>query len=398
MTSQPIEILNELIRKGVRIQRPETVEIGGGVDPQRIAADCEIYPGCRIYGEKTWIGAGTRLGEEAPVTLDNCQLGELVRIKGGYAKNSTFLDGVQLGSGVQVREACLLEEAASCAHSVGLKQTILFPFVTLGSLINFCDCLMAGGTSRSDHSEVGSSYIHFNYTPNQDKATASLIGDVPRGVMLDQRPIFLGGQGGLVGPARIAYGTVIAAGSIQRGDVLEPHTMVGPGASEARSSAFDGRIYRDIRRKVRNNIIYIANLHALRAWYAFVRQLFMPAELYEGAAARIEMAMAERIKRLGAMAALMETSADILERAAFRADVIGYQRTLAEAWPELASVLGADTDGDARAMSVFLEQIERSGDYLDFVRQCPDVEGGVKWLDSIVQDVMNRSFKLLPKF
>jgi UDP-N-acetylglucosamine/UDP-N-acetylgalactosamine diphosphorylase len=86
-----------------------------------------------------------------------------------------------MGLGGHVREACLLEEQANGAHCVGLKHTILFPFVTLGSLINFCDCLMAGGTSRKDHSEVGSSYIHFNFTPEGDKTTASLIGDVPRG-------------------------------------------------------------------------------------------------------------------------------------------------------------------------------------------------------------------------
>jgi UDP-N-acetylglucosamine/UDP-N-acetylgalactosamine diphosphorylase len=42
-----------------------------------------------------------------------------------------------MGLGAQVREACILEEQASAAHCVGLKQTILFPFVTLGSLINF---------------------------------------------------------------------------------------------------------------------------------------------------------------------------------------------------------------------------------------------------------------------
>lgn len=53
---------------------------------------------------------------------------------------------------------------------------------------------MAGGTSRKDHSEVGSSYIHFNYTPDGDKTTPSLICDVPRGVMLNQPPIFLGRQ------------------------------------------------------------------------------------------------------------------------------------------------------------------------------------------------------------
>jgi len=154
------------------------------------------------------------IGAEAPVTIENCQLGRGVKLKGGYFSGAVFLDGSNMGSGAHVREGTILEEEASGAHAVGLKQTVLLPFVTLGSLINFCDILMAGGASRKDHSEVGSSYIHFNYTPNQDKATASLVGDVPRGVLLNQKSIFLGGQGGLVGPARIAYGCVIAAGGI----------------------------------------------------------------------------------------------------------------------------------------------------------------------------------------
>ena len=38
------------------------------------------------------------------------------------------------------------------------------------------------------------------YTQPRQSHTASLIGDVPGGVMLNRRPIFLGGQGGLVGP------------------------------------------------------------------------------------------------------------------------------------------------------------------------------------------------------
>ena len=80
-----------------------------------------------------------------------------------------------------MRRGTILEEHASCAHTVGLKQTILFPYVTLGSLINFCDCFMAGGTGPRNHSEVGSSYIHFNFSANQDKATASLLGMCPRG-------------------------------------------------------------------------------------------------------------------------------------------------------------------------------------------------------------------------
>jgi bifunctional UDP-N-acetylglucosamine pyrophosphorylase/glucosamine-1-phosphate N-acetyltransferase len=211
-----------LIEKGVNIPNPLSVDIGEEVDIARISGDgVVIYGGCKVYGKKTLIMSGARLGYEGPVTIEECHIGPNVELRGGSFCNSVFLQDANMGYGAEVRDACILEEQANGAHVVGLKHTILFPFVTLGSLINFCDCLMAGGTSRRNHSEVGSSYIHFNYTPNQDKATPSLIGDVPRGVMLNQSPIFLGGQGGLVGPSRLGYGTVIAAGVIYRGDCPE---------------------------------------------------------------------------------------------------------------------------------------------------------------------------------
>ena len=173
------EKIRTLMEKGVRIPNPATLDIGEEVQIDHISGDnVTIYPGCRIYGEKTVISSGCRLGYEAPVTIDNCLLGPSVELKGGFFTGSVFLEKASVGSGAQVREGCLIEEEAGGAHCVGLKQTILFPFVTLGSLINFCDCLMAGGTSRRDHSEVGRSYIHFNFTPYGDKATPSLFADV----------------------------------------------------------------------------------------------------------------------------------------------------------------------------------------------------------------------------
>ncbi|KKN48090.1 hypothetical protein LCGC14_0656220, partial [marine sediment metagenome] len=220
-------LINALIEKGVKIPNPSSVEIGEEVNINLISSeDVTIYTGCKIFGNKTIIMSGVKLGCRSPVTIKNCQLGRNVELRGGYFEGSTFLKGSTFQDGAEVREGCLLEEKSNGAHTVGLKQTILFPFVTLGSIINFCDILMAGGTSRTNHSEVGSSYIHFNYTPNQDKATASLIGDVAYGVMLNQPPIFLGGQGGIVGPSRIGYNTVIAAGVIYRGDCPQGHRLL----------------------------------------------------------------------------------------------------------------------------------------------------------------------------
>ena len=128
-----------------------------------------MYPGCRIYGTDTLILAGARIGYEAPATIDNCYIGPRVCLHGGFFTGAVFLEDAHCGSGAHVRAGTILEEGARCAHTVGLKQAILFPWVTLGSLINFCDIFMAGGTSAINHSEVGSAYIHFNYTPNQDK-------------------------------------------------------------------------------------------------------------------------------------------------------------------------------------------------------------------------------------
>lgn len=206
---------------------PETVHVGPEVDPDRVSGrGVTLHPGCRVSGSETVISAGVTLGAEGPVTAIDVRLGPGASIAAGYAAKTVLLEGASLGSGAHAREGTLLEEQASAAHTVGLKQTILLPFVTLGSLINFCDCLMSGGTSRRDHSEVGSSYIHFNFTPDGDKTTPSLFGDVVHGVLLDQPAVFLGGQGGTVGPVTVGFGSVVAAGSVLRSDV-------GPGSSSS---------------------------------------------------------------------------------------------------------------------------------------------------------------------
>ena len=104
--------IRALIDKGVSIPNPLSLDIGDEVDIDNISAsNVVLYPGTRLYGDKTVIAAGAILGREGTVTVDNCQIGP------------------------QVREACILEEEASGAHCVGLKHTILFPFVTLGTVL-----------------------------------------------------------------------------------------------------------------------------------------------------------------------------------------------------------------------------------------------------------------------
>ncbi len=303
-----------LIAKGVEVRAPWSVDIGPEVDPDRVSGDgVVIHPGCRISGARTVLSAGVTLGAEGPVTLVDCHLGPRVALKGGYAADSVFLDGASLGLGHHAREGTLLEEQANGAHCVGLKQTILLPFVTLGSLINFCDCLMAGGRSRRDHSEVGSSYIHFNFTPEGDKATPSLFGDVPRGALLREEPIFLGGQGGAVGPVQVAYGTVVGAGSILRSDVPVEGQLVVVGPPPSIHQPMSKGAYRALNRSVARNLEYLANLRALRLWYERVRTPFFRAQplgdlVLDGALELLDRAWTERTTRLLAMVAKVEPS------------------------------------------------------------------------------------------
>ena len=391
-----------LINRGVVIPNPLSVEIADSIVPERIAAGVVIHSGCRISGAETSIGSGSEIGGEAPAVIDDCQLGRNVELKGGFFSGATFLDKASMGSSAHVRAGTLLEEESGGAHAVGFKQTIFFPFVTSGSLINFCDALMSGGTSRKNHSEIGSSYIHFNFTPHQDKAAASLIGDVPRGVFLDQAPIFLGGQGGLVGPARITFGVVIPAGAICRRDALDENTLFVPRALSGGSVKYISGAYQDIHRILRNNLVYIGNLRALLQWYRLVRTRAMSGDPYleacrSGAIRRIESGIDERIKRLKELADKMPFSLECArsgKSAALPHEMESRQQTFTERWHEMEAGLLTDPDESVGRASrdAFLnmwEKIPTGGGYIEAVRALPPEarETGTKWLQSIVDNV-----------
>jgi UDP-N-acetylglucosamine/UDP-N-acetylgalactosamine diphosphorylase len=391
-----------LLSRGVVVPCPASVEVGAEVDPERIAPGVVIHTGCRIAGAQTSIGPGSELGAEAPATVEDCQLGARVALKGGYFSGATFLDGANMGSGAHVRAATLLEEEAGGAHAVGLKQTLFLPFVTAGSLINFCDALMAGGTSRRNHSEIGSSYIHFNFTPHQDKATPSLVGDVPKGVMLDRAPIFLGGQGGLVGPVRIAYGTVIPAGLICRQDITDEGGLYTPPPAPGAPRAFRVGAYRAIGRIVTNNLIYIGNTQALKLWYRLVRQRMMTADpfsraCYDGAMGRIDAVLDERIKRLADLSERMVRSLEFARvdiSLALPPALAAQQQALIDRWPEMEPRLRADPvpETGSRERDAFLSSWERIDTATPYIKAVGSLspeakKAGTAWLQAVVDSV-----------
>jgi UDP-N-acetylglucosamine/UDP-N-acetylgalactosamine diphosphorylase len=273
---------------------------------------------------------------------------------------------------------------------------------------------MTGGTSRKNHSEVGSAYIHFNFTPNQDKATPSLMGNVPQGVMLDQQPIFLGGQGGLVGPCRLAFGTVIAAGAIYRKDELRPDRMLIQGAGKGGNLPFVPGVYRGLKRIVLNNIIYIGNIVALNQWYRHVRSQFISDEfsphLLKALVEKSQMVIDERIHRLEDLANKMpESMANQKNRLKKDAPsrTMVQQSELYERMVDIKSIFKSMSDdgGDIRVRDTFLESLPsylktHVKDYISVINSLDSKTKyiGTQWLQGVVDSTVSKVLEVIPSF
>jgi UDP-N-acetylglucosamine/UDP-N-acetylgalactosamine diphosphorylase len=269
--------LDILEHKGVTIIDRRQTYLDEAIDESRICPEAVLYPGTRLLGARTFIGPGAKVGIEGPAVLKNTIIGENAEVASGYLNEAVMLRNARVGSNAHIRVGTLIEEEASTAHAVGLKHTILMSFVTMGSLINFCDALISGGKSRRGHTEVGSGFIHFNYTPwghAGDKATPSLIGDVVHGVFLRQERIFLGGLSGMVGPQKVGFGSFTIAGQVLRREIPS-NRVVGDVSRKV-----DREFYTPTEapsRILRLNLEYIGQLTALRAWYREVRLARIPA-------------------------------------------------------------------------------------------------------------------------
>jgi UDP-N-acetylglucosamine/UDP-N-acetylgalactosamine diphosphorylase len=212
--------------------------------------------------------------------------------------------------------------------------------------------------------------------------------------MLNQPPIFLGGQGGLVGPARLAFGITVAAGTICRKDELRPHRLIFGGAAQNGNIHYIPGAYTSITRILKNNIIYIANLLALMQWYQVIRFLFIsrefPMELHQGLVKTLDLAIDERIIRLdGLMKKMSETATDP-------------QRGFIKQWPEMLAILRSCqttscVSGDSRLQNQFMDAVrkgisELGPDYVSVIQSLSseDSQTGTLWLQGIVDQVTDR--------
>ncbi|MDH5752871.1 MAG: hypothetical protein OEZ59_10710 [Deltaproteobacteria bacterium] len=377
--------LDGLISRGVIIPAPDKVFIARDVPLEAIAAGAVIHPFSRISGEHTridqgaqvgpggpaavnnsWLGQGVLAGTLGPVSIIECAVGPGTVLGSGVAEQSVFLGregdepSFTTGYGFRVRKGTLYEEGACSAQHTDTKMTVLFPWVTLGSNVNWCDVLMTGGTGpgMGEFSEVGSGTIHFNFTARGDKATGSLLGSVCSGVFLREERLFIGGNNSIIGPLNAEFGAVTPAGSRHSGRLQSginipaiwsppssasysiPHS---PHGSERRVG-FEAEVYGSVRRVFQSQVMYIAELAAMAAWYAGTRMHIAQGDedrtrLYSRAQEIVRMNIDERIAQLKGLAEKMERSSGLLEKKQPGDPRILQQRALLKNWPRVEKYL-----------------------------------------------------------
>ena len=288
--------LYSLREKGVGIPSIDHVLIGQEVSLDNISKGSTLHPFCQIKGESTQIypsaqiglcgptfiensivGSEAIIGQKGATTIKHCTVGRLSVLGSGEAEHAVFLgkettdNDFTTGVGFRVRKGSLYEEDSSSAQHTDTKMTILFPWATLGSNINFCDALLSGGTSPKlgDFSEVGSGTIHFNFTPYGDKATASLFGNIIDGLFLNQKRIFIGGNNSLIGPIEASFASVSAAGARLSHTMKEGLNFGGSLHGKVNSPFQEKQIHS--KAIVNKQINYFAEISALLFWYDVVR-------------------------------------------------------------------------------------------------------------------------------
>ena len=233
--------VEKLIAKGVKIAAPESVVIGEDVNPDNIEPTVVIGPGTKISGVETMIGAGTEI--QGSAVIKNSLIGRNCSLAAGEYADSVLLDGCSTVGWARVRGHCAWEEGSNSAHNVDTKTTVLGYKVTLGSLINFCNVLMLGGTSPALEvgAEVGSGTINFNFLPFGPTVGAlikpsTIIGSMQSPFLVcDGAPTkyaFIGGHTSIIAPTIIGLGTVVAAKSRVNPGIYEDDKLIGGGNIE----------------------------------------------------------------------------------------------------------------------------------------------------------------------
>ena len=417
-----LEELALLEKRGVVIPSPQHVCIGREVSLEHMAEGSVLFPFCRITGSRTRIhpraqigprgavvlensivGTDSVIGKQGPVSLIESHSGPQTVLGSGTAEQSVFLgketqtNDFTTGVGFRSRKGTLYEEDASSAQYTDTKMTILFPWVTLGSNVNLCDLMLSGGVGPEigKFTEVGSGSIHFNFTIRGDKATASLFGNVPAGVFLQEKRLFIGGNNSLLGPLQAEFGALTAAGARIAGD-LKNGLHLGQALPEGHRE-FDPRVFSKTKEIVEQQVHFVGQLVALIHWYEAVRFSLVQSEperlaLFQAAQQILVFNIHERIAQIESFIEALETSIRLLQQQPLPPrETIKEQKILLKHWPRLKEHLERFEKHFWEIPSLLANALQESASlhgphYTRIIQNLPQncQDLGKSWLESIV--------------
>jgi hypothetical protein len=165
---------------------------------------------------------------------------------------------------------------------VDTKTTVLAYKTTLGSLINYCNVLMLGGTSPRLEvgAEVGSGVINFNFLPYGPTVGALIKPSTVVGSMespflsCEGAPVrynFIGGHSSLIAPIVMGLNTMVAAKTRVAPGIYQDNVLIGGGNIEKTliMDVSKVRVLKDIRPKYKILIHQLATATAYRRWIHF---------------------------------------------------------------------------------------------------------------------------------
>ncbi len=273
-TRRRVQLLGE---KKVEIVSPESVTVDPDVKLENIEPGVRIGPGTTISGSETMIGAGTRIA--GAVTIRNCLIGRNCWLHAGEYLDSVLLDECSTVGWARIRGHSAWEEGTQAAHNVDTKTTVLGYKSTLGSLINFCNVLMLGGTSPRLEvgAEVGSGTINFNFLPYGPTVgslikPSTVVGSIESPFLsCAEAPIrydFIGGHSSIIAPVVIGLNCVVAAKTRVNPGIYGDDVLISGGNQERMSvvEVARVRVLKDMRPKFRILVHQLATAAAFRRW------------------------------------------------------------------------------------------------------------------------------------
>ena len=195
----------------------------------------------------------------------------------------------------------------------------------------------------------------------------------------------------------MAYGTVVAAGTIVRKDELRPNRLIFGGNPAAGNMAMGERITQNVKKILTNNFYYIGNLIALKNYYTDIRSLFVspgfPEPLHQGLLDKVTLGIRERVKRLRGFGEKIRAARDATPYTLSK-----YEQAVTDHWPDVESYLlkFCDTSFADDNQEAFIKQMHHAMDrhgqeYMTVITHLDTnaAEAGTAWLQKIVDHVID---------